>query len=102
MAIGKLLPVLLRRYAPSAYRPDRTFAAGELGHLVGSGNRRRSVFKLLEASSTRRYHSRKRNVKPVPMDVSIIRFSANCLRVKLNFSKSTLHRASGADRLTKV
>src|ERR1700736_5522142 len=32
MAIGKLLPVLLRRYAP-AHRPDRGFAAGELGHL---------------------------------------------------------------------
>src|ERR1700687_424965 len=32
MAIGKLLPVLLRRYAP-AHRPDRRFAAGELGHL---------------------------------------------------------------------
>src|SRR3981189_1517974 len=101
MAIGKLLPVLLRRYAPSAYRPARTFAAGKLGHLVGLGNKRRSVFKLLEASSTRRCHSRKRNVKPVLMDVSIIRFSANCLRVKLNFSQIGLFTA-GADRLTKV
>jgi hypothetical protein len=36
MAIGKLLPVLLRRCALSAHRPDRKFAVGKLGHLGGS------------------------------------------------------------------
>jgi hypothetical protein len=30
MAIGKLLPVLLRRCALSAHRPDRKFAVGSL------------------------------------------------------------------------
>src|SRR5229473_4431978 len=72
-------PVVLRRYA-RAYRPDRTFAVGKLGHPGGFKRPRRSAFKICEALSLRRYHSRKRNVKPVLMDWSIIRFPANCLR----------------------
>jgi hypothetical protein len=56
---------VLRRYA-SAYRPDRTFAAGKLGHLGGRPDIADPP-KNFEALSLRRYHSRKRNVKPVPM-----------------------------------
>src|SRR6266403_2855483 len=85
MAIGKLLPVLLRRCALSAHRPDRKFAVGKLGHQGGSKGKHRSAFKIFEALSLRRYHSRKRNVKPVLMASSIIRFRANCLRSNGNF-----------------
>src|SRR5260370_4466869 len=86
MAIGNLLPVLLRRCALSAHRPDRKFAVGKLGHLGGSKGKHRSACKIFEALSLRRNHSRKRNVKPVLMASSIIRFAANCVRLKSDFS----------------
>src|SRR5258708_2714970 len=53
MAIGKLLPRIARRYAPHfAYRPDRKFAAGKLGHLCGLGCQRRSVFENIRGLVT--------------------------------------------------
>src|SRR5215472_16100198 len=58
---------MLRRDALSALRPDRTFTAGKLGHLNGPALGRRSAWIFLRPSSLRRNHSRKRNVKPVPV-----------------------------------
>src|SRR5665213_85111 len=62
MAIGKL-PPHCSAVTRLAYRPDRTFAAGKLGHLR-IRLRRRSVLEkyYYEAQSLRRYHARKRNV----------------------------------------
>src|SRR5580698_1716826 len=59
-------PALLHRCAP-AHRPDLTFTAGKLGHFGGCGDNCRSACKKIEALSLRRYHLRKRNVKPVLM-----------------------------------
>src|ERR1700730_10362327 len=72
-------PVLLRRYARRVpARPDiRCLKAWPSGRIKRP---RRSAFEICEALSLRRYHSRKRNVKPVLMALIIIRFSANCLR----------------------
>src|SRR5450755_330652 len=80
MAIGKTPIPYCSAATRAAYRPDRTFAVGKLGHPGGFKRPRRSAFKICEALSLRRYHLRKRNVKPVLMDWSIIRFPANCLR----------------------
>src|SRR6202035_853327 len=86
MAIGKLLPrttLSLFRCAPRvAVRPE--IRCRKAGHLCGLG-KRRSDLKIFEALSLRRYHSRKRNVKPVLMELSIIRFPANCLPRKSHF-----------------
>src|SRR5712675_444755 len=98
MAIGKLLPVLLCRYAFSAHRPDRKFAVGKLGHLGGSNGKHRSACKIFVALSLRRNHSRKRSVKPVLMTSSIIRFAANCLRLKSDFSAAPQMRKTSAAR----
>src|SRR5258707_13406606 len=86
MAFGNLLPVLRRRWALSPHRPDRKFAVGKFGNQGGSKAKHRSACKIFEALSLRRNHSRKRNVKPVLMASSIIRFAANCLRLKSDFS----------------
>src|SRR5258708_1455164 len=81
MAIGKLLP----RTASAATRSLRIGPTGNslpesLTTLGGSGATNPDPpSKKFEALSLRRYHSRKRNVKPVLMDISIIRFPANCL-----------------------
>src|SRR5882672_464424 len=83
MAIGKLLPVLLCRHAPRVTaRPD--MRCRKLGHPDGSAISPIRL-KISEASSLRRYHSRKRNVKPILIGLSIIRFRANCLRLKSGF-----------------
>ena len=73
---------LLRRNAALAFRPTgpslRIFSAGSFGHP--GGPRDGSPALNQKRPSLRRYHSRKRNVKPIPMAASIIRFPAHCLR----------------------
>src|ERR1700687_4339372 len=52
MAIGKLLPRTAPPLRSLAYRLDRRCTAGELGHLVGLGCKRRSVLKLFRGLVT--------------------------------------------------
>src|SRR6266852_5033662 len=86
MAIGKLLPVLLRRYAYLAYRPDRTFAAGELGQLLRIRRQAPIRLQIIRGLVTPPLPFAEAERKVGPNALSIIRFLANCLRLKLDFS----------------
>src|SRR5580704_15595142 len=104
MAIGKLLP----RTAPPPAPCQRIGPTGdslpESLATTADGRQTPIRLKILEALSLRRYHSRKRNVKPVLMALSIIRLPANCLPLKWHFSRdpsalSAGPRQSGFGRL---
>src|ERR1700722_8343414 len=94
MAIGKLLPPCCsRRYAP-AYRPDRTFAAGKLGHAGGScdvGDLPEGIRGLVTPPLPFAEAERKAS----PNGPSIIRFPAKCLPFKSHFSQAVLTGAQG-------